>query len=665
MISDDKHELVKEGTMLWQPSEKWLKEANITRYLGWLKENRGLDFSTYSDLWDWSVTDLEAFWQSIYEYFGVKSRTPYSEVLNWRKMPGARWFIGAEVNYAEHALTRRDDHPAVVFKAEGQTPVSITYGQLYRRVAAVAASLRRMGVGRGDTVVGYMTNIPETLIAFLATASIGATWSVCPPEFGVRNTVDRFRQTQPTVLFAVEGYRYNGRYYDRLDWVKDIQQQLPSLKHTVLVPHPDGRLSAMAQGDAVRWDGLVRDEVEEIVFEPVPFNHPLWVIYSSGTTGLPKAIVQSHGGILVEFLKIFGLQFDLKPEDRFLWFTTTGWMVWSFNTGVLPFGATMVMADGSAVYPDYRALWQLVAETGVTIYGASAPYIQVCMREGFSPRGELDLGPLRMIHASASPMSPEAFAWIYTHVKEDVLVASGSGGTDICSGITGPCPLLPVYAGEMQCRCLGAKAEAFNEQGRPVIDEVGELVLTEPMPSMPLYLLGDADGSRYRESYFETFPGVWQHGDWFKVTSRGTCQVYGRSDSTLKRGGIRMGTSEYYRVVESMPEIADSLVIDTSMLGVEGRILLFVVLREGLVLDDELKAVIKERLRNELSPRHVPDEIHAIAEVPRTLNQKKLEVPVRRVLTGTPVARAVNLDSLANPESFEWFVEFAAKRVNG
>jgi acetoacetyl-CoA synthetase len=653
---------VEEGTLLWEPTEGDRARANVTRYMDWLKAAKGLSFASYADLWRWSVTDLETFWATILEFFQVIGRQRGSPVLADPRIMGARWCPGMELNYAEHALRRRDAHPAVIFRSEGRSLGILTFGDLSRQTAVVASALREMGVRRGDRVAAYMPNIPETLIAFLATASLGAIWSSCPPEFGTRSVLDRFRQIEPRALFAVDGYRYNGQVYDRLAAVAEIQANLPDLEATVIVPH----LAAAppAGGPGVRmWPALFSKTVEpSLAFERVPFNHPLWILYSSGTTGLPKAIVQGHGGILLEHLKAISLHLDLGPGDRFFWYTTTGWMMWNFLISGLLLGTTIILYDGSPSYPSLRVLWQLAEEAEMTYFGTSAPFLAACGKAGCAPGKEHDLGRLRGLGSTGAPLAPEGFGWVYDHVKEEMLLGSVSGGTDLCTAFVLSCPLLPVRAGEIQCRGLGAKVEAFDATGRPVMDEVGELVITEPLPSMPVSFWNDPDGRRYRESYFETFPGVWRHGDWVKITSRGSCVIYGRSDATINRAGVRMGTSEFYRVVEDVPEVLDSLAVDTGQLGSEGQLLLFVVLREGQTLDEQLKARIKSRMRTDLSPRHVPDEIYAIPEIPRTLNGKKVEVPVKRILAGTPAAQAVSADAMSNPDALRFFVDLVGRR---
>jgi acetoacetyl-CoA synthetase len=644
---------------LWTPSRERVLRSNLVRYEHWLAQHRRLDFHAYDDLWRWSVTDLDGFWTSIWEFFAVAPGPAPAPALAERRMPGARWFPGVELNYAEVALRRRDQHPALVFGGEDGTVGTITYAELHQQVAAAAAGLRRLGVGHGDRVVAYLPNIPQTVVAFLATACLGAVWSSCAPEFGVSSVVDRFQQIEPTVLLAVEGYRYNGRVHDRRDALAEIRGRLPSLRATVLVPSPVGE---PAGGEEVlTWQELLAGKAGEVVPEPVAFDHPLWILYSSGTTGLPKPIVQGHGGIVLEHLKALSLHLDLTADDRFFWFTTTGWMMWNFLASGLLLGSTVLLWDGSPAQPDLLALWRFAAATGMTYLGTSAAYVLACQKAGVEPGRDTDLAALHTIGSTGSPLSPEGFAWLYRHVKDDVLVGSVSGGTDVCTAFVTSAPVLPVYAGELQCRALGAKVESFDEQGHSLIGEVGELVITEPLPSMPLYFWNDRDGERYRDSYFSTYPGSWRHGDWIEITERGTCVITGRSDSTLNRGGVRMGTAEFYRVVEGLDEVADSLVVDAGEAGAEGRLLLFLVLRPGVTLDDDLTGRIRAAIRSELSPRHVPDEIYAIEEVPRTLSGKKLEVPVKRILAGIPPEKAVSEGALANPAAIRKVVALAQR----
>ena len=650
------------GQLLWEPSPESVERAAMTRYMHWLAEHRGVDVvGDYHALWRWSVAELEEFWRSIWDFFEVQASRPPAAVLAERTMPGARWFEGAELNYAQHLFRDKpDDAVAIVHASELRELGELRWGELREQVASAAAGLRKLGVGRGDRVVAYVPNIPEALVAFMATASLGAVWSSCSPDFGASSVVDRFAQIEPKVLIAVDGYRYGGRDFDRLETVAGLEAAMPGLERTVLLPYLGVDSAPEALEKPLGWDELLRSgEGAELRFEPVPFDHPLWVLYSSGTTGLPKAIVQGHGGILLEHLKKLGLHVDAQEGDRVFWFTTTGWMMWNFLVSALLTRAAIVLYDGSPGHPDMGVLWDLAERAGVSCFGTSASYISACMKAEVEPSTGRDLSTLRAVGSTGSPLAPEGFEWVYEHVGADTWLFSTSGGTDVCTAFVGGVPLLPVYRGELQARALGAAVEAFDEEGEPLIDEVGELVITEPMPSMPLRFWGDDDGSRLRASYFEAYPGVWRHGDWIEITSRGTAVIYGRSDSTINRQGVRMGTSEIYRAVAAVPEVVDSLVVDVPRPGTEGWMPLFVVLRDGEELSDGLRAEIKRRVREECSPRHVPDEVYAIAEVPRTLSGKVLEVPVKRILEGTPVERAASRDSLANPHALDFFVGLA------
>jgi acetoacetyl-CoA synthetase len=652
------------GELLWTPSAESVERANMTRYMRWLESERGQSFNgDYAELWRWSVSEIEDFWASIWDFFEVRSPTPYAQVLAERTMPGARWFEGAQLNYAEHLLRGKPGQRLAILHASERRPLdSLTWGELREQVSRVAAALQELGVQRGDRVVAYMPNVPETVVAFLATASLGAIWSSCSPDFGAGSVVDRFAQIEPKVLFCVDGYRYNGRDFDRTDVVAGLQAEMPSLERTVVLRYlgTDPDLSGLR--DVVDWNDLLASgEGQPLFFEPVPFDHPLWVLYSSGTTGLPKAIVHGHGGILLEHLKKLSFHVDAQEDDRIFWFTTTGWMMWNFLVAGLLTDAAIVLYDGSPGHPDMGVLWDLAERTEMTCFGTSASYIAACMKAEVEPGAGRNLRKLRALGSTGSPLAPEGFQWVYDHVGDDTWLFSTSGGTDVCTAFVGGVPLLPVYRGELQARALGAKVESFDEDGRSVVDEVGELVITEPMPSMPVFFWGDGDGSRYRASYFEHYPGVWRHGDWIEITSRGTAVIYGRSDSTINRQGVRMGTSEIYRAVAAVPEVLDALVVDVPRPGTEGWMPLFVVLREGEELDEELVAEVKRRIREQCSPRHVPDEVFQIAEVPRTLSGKALEVPVKRILMGTPVETAASKDSLANPAALDYFVELSRR----
>ncbi|MEV4255017.1 acetoacetate--CoA ligase [Spirillospora sp. NPDC049652] len=648
---------VPEGLPLWRPSEEVVANARVTHYRNWLMD-RGVLTESYADLWAWSTTEIDAFWDSVWDYFGVLGDRGDGPVRTGGKMPvdGLRWYPGATLNYARNALelaAGEPDDTAVVFQSEAGGRRVISRRELSEHVAQVRAGLTELGVGRGDRVAAYVPNIPEALVCFLAAASLGAVWSSCSPDFGASSVIDRFAQIEPKVLIAVDGYAYNDRRFDRRDVVRDIEAALPTVTSTVLIPYLDPASTPEGLRAGISYADLPRAGAEP-EYEDVPFDHPLWVVYSSGTTGLPKPIVHGHGGIVLEHVKALSFHQDLGPGDVFFWYTTTGWMMWNYLVGGLLVGAKVVMYDGAP-----GDLWQLAAEHGVTYMGVGAPYITASMKLNRRPGEKYDLSRLRGIGSTGSPLPPEGFAWVYDAVGKDLLLGSMSGGTDVCTAFLGPSPLLPLHAGVLQCRGLGAKIEAFTEKGEPVIDEVGELVLTEPMPCMPVSFWNDEDGERYRDSYFDMFPGVWRHGDWLKVRPDGGCVIYGRSDSTLNRGGIRMGTADFYRVVEGFEEIADSLVIDTGRLGEEGRLLLYVQMAEGAEFTDELAGRLKREIRSALSPRHVPDEFHVVPGVPRTLSGKKLEVPVRKILQGTPVEQAANTGAMANPEVLKYYTQDA------
>jgi acetoacetyl-CoA synthetase len=645
------------GRKLWEPSPAQIARTRLTAYTRWLERERGLSFESYAELWGWSVRELETFWASIWEFCEVRASRPYETVCPDRAMPGTQWFPGARLSYAEHVFAGKpSDAVAIVHASELRPLRETSWGRLRAETAAIAGGLRALGVAPGDRVVAYLPNIEEAVTAFLACASIGAVWSSCSPDFGIQAVVDRFAQIEPKVLLAVDGYRYGGRDHDRLDATALIRAGLPSLEHTVLLPYLSGEA---ALAGAVPWSELAAPGRAELRFEQLPFEHPLWVLHSSGTTGLPKAIVQSQGGILLEHLKTLQLHFDAQPDDRLFWFTTTGWMMWNLLVGGLLTEAPIVLYDGSPAHPGLDVLWQLAADARVTCFGTSAAYLSSCLKEGVEPARGRDLSGLRSVGSTGSPLSPEAFAWVYDHVGADTWLFSMSGGTDVCTAFVGGVPTLPVYEGELQARALGAKVEAFDEAGNALVGRVGELVLTEPLPSMPTSIWGDADGSRYRESYFDMYPGVWRHGDWIELTSRGTAIISGRSDSTINRGGVRIGTSEIYRAVARVPEVQDALVVDLPWPGTAGWIILFVVLGDGVSLDDELRDAIVRRLREECSPRHAPDEVRQVEAVPRTISGKLVEVPVKRILMGADPATAASRDALADPAALDVFLELA------
>ena len=659
--------IVVPGDVLWTPPADVRERSRVGDFMTWLGRNRGLSFGTYDDLWHWSVTDLPGFWGAVWEYFDVLSDAPPTEVVANPVMPGARWFPGTKVNYAEHVLRTPGlaaDAPAVLAYSQSRPPITLTADELREEVRRVRAGLRRLGVTAGDRVAAYAPNIPETYVLMLAAASLGAIFSSCAPEFGTRSVVDRWRQIEPTVLLAVDGYQYGDKAVDRATEVAEIRAALPSLRHVVGLSYLDA--TAPPPPGAVGWAELTKATDEPLAFDRVPFDHPLYVLYSSGTTGLPKPIVHGHGGILLEHLKNLALQADLGPGDRFFWFSTTGWMMWNFLVSGPAVGAAIVMFDGNPAAPDLGELWRLAEESGMTYFGTSAPYLLACRKAELVPKDIADLSRLTGVGSTGAPLPAEGFRWVYEAVSATAQLQSISGGTDVCTGFVGASPLLPVRAGEIPCRCLGAAVDAFDPAGNSVVGAVGELVITAPMPSMPVSFWNDPDGSKYREAYFDIFPGVWRHGDWITITEYGSCVITGRSDATLNRGGVRLGTSEFYSVVEGLDEVVDSLVVHLEDAeGGPGELLLFVVLSDGRELDDALRIRINAQLRTALSPRHVPDQIYQVRAVPRTLSAKKLEVPVKRILTGTPADSAAAKGALANPESLTAFEELAATRAKG
>ncbi|MBP6898463.1 MAG: acetoacetate--CoA ligase [Burkholderiaceae bacterium] len=680
-----------------------LPEPRITHYQRWLRERHGLAFDDYESLWRWSVTELEAFWQSVWDYFDLQSPTPPGPVLDARRMPGARWFAGAQLNYAQQALRHADalqaaGHPAIVFADEPLLAAGrlreVSWPELRRQVAAFALALRRLGVQRGDRVCAVLPNTPETAAVFLACASLGAIWSVCSPDMGPVAVLDRFRQIEPKVLIASDGYRWGGQAHDRRAVLHELLDGLPSVQHLVLWSRLDaatqaadfagpGRathdLQALLAGE-VLGDRL--DEAAIAAFQPecLPFDHPLWVVYSSGTTGLPKPIVHGHGGVMLEGLKLTVLHNNVGPTlatgDRYHWYSTTGWIMWNSQIGGLLGGTTICIYDGNPAgstpgQPDWGTLWRFAGLSRATFFGAGAAFYAGCDKAGVKPQQVADLSMLRAVGSTGSPLSEDSYRWIWRELPRpggrDIWLTSISGGTDFAGAFIAGLPTLPVVAGEMQCRCLGAAVQAFSEDGRPLIDEVGELVCTEPMPSMPLYLWGDASGQRLHDSYFDMYPGIWRHGDWLRITPHpesgaSGAVIYGRSDATINRHGVRMGTAELYRAVEALPEVLDSLVVDLEYLGRESWMPLFVVLRDGVMLDDALKARLKAEIRQALSPRHVPNEVFQVPAIPRTLSGKKMELPVKKLLMGADADAVMKRDAMANAACVDWFIELARAR---
>jgi acetoacetyl-CoA synthetase len=668
--------------LLWAPADRYKEGSRITAYTRWLAETSDLHFPDYESLWQWSTTNIEAFWASAWHFFDIRARTPYRQVLSEHVMPGARWFDGAELNFVDQIFRHVESaeaagRPAIVYASEaGFSPPDIkgsnphpalerlSWGEMRRQVASFAAALRGMGVQPGDRVAAILPNIPETVIAFLAVASIGGIWSLCSSDMGRVAVADRFKQIAPRVVIAADGYVYAGKLFDRGDVVAEILNVLPSVETVVIVPRIAKTIDRQRFPQARDWRDLVAGD-PPLQTEAVPADHPLWIVYSSGTTGLPKPIVHGHAGILVEMLVLQGLHSDLGAGDIVQWYTSSGWIMWNAQVGALATGATLALYDGSPAYPDLGILWRFIETAKVTNFGSGAAYYANCAKAGLEPAKIADLSSLRALSSTGSPLSPEAYEWIYASVRNDIWLSPISGGTDFAGAFVCGSPTLPVYAGEMQCRALGHKVEAFDDEGHSIVDEVGELVCTEPVPSMPLRFWNDEGDRRYRDSYFDVFPGVWRHGDWIKITPRGGAIIYGRSDATINRHGIRMGTSEFYRLVESLPEIADSLVVDLEFLGRESFLYLFVTLRNGMLLDDALRDKINGAIRTALSARHVPSAIVEAPAIPYTLSGKKLEVPVKKLLLGQPPEKVASRDSLASPESFDWFVAFAREHMHG
>ena len=646
---------------IWRPDAERSAQARIGHYQRWVETRLARRFDDYQALWEWSTSDIEAFWRSIWDYFEIRSPDEPGVVLMERRMPGAQWFPGTRVNYARQVFSQaRGAQSALIVGDEGGEPRTLSWDELERQVASLAAALRRFGVEPGDRVGAWLPNREESVIAFLACASIGAIWSLCSPDMGAASVLDRFRQIEPKVLIACDGYHYGGQSYPRLDVLAELAAGLPTLERVVLVPvleSMDSEPSALLQA-VLPWAELVAEEVE-LETTWLPFEHPLWIVYSSGTTGVPKPIVHGHGGIILAMSAMLALHNDLGPDDRYHWYSSTSWIMWNCQVSGLLVGSTLCLYDGNPGTPDMGALWRFAGQAGVTFFGAGAAYYAACLKAGVEPRQEAELSALRAVGSTGSPLSPECYQWIYDHVGADLWLTPMSGGTDLAGPFIAGNPTLPVYLGEMQCRVLGAAVQALDDSGQPRIDEVGELVCTQPMPSMPLYFWNDPADQRYLDSYFDTWPGIWRHGDWLRITPRGGAVIYGRSDATINRHGIRMGTAELYRAVEVLPEVLDCLVVDLEYLGRPSYMPLFVVLRSGTELDDGLRQRINACIRQALTARHVPNEIFAVADIPKTLSGKRLELPVKKLLLGQPLDKAVNLGSVANPESLDWFVRFA------
>jgi acetoacetyl-CoA synthetase len=660
--------MLNEGDLLWTPSPERVAKSNITAYMRWLEKERGLKFSNYEQLWRWSSTDLEAFWQSIWDYFSVQSSAPHERVLADRRIPGTKWFPGARLNYAQNVLRHERPNADALMYLNERAPLNrMSWEELGSKVRILATRLRKMGVRPRDRVAAYMPNMPEAIIAMLATTSIGAIWSSVGPDFGTRGVLDRFSQLSPKVLFCVDGYQYGGKPFDRRAEVQKILGQLPSIEHVVYLPYLNREDREPLSSKTVFWSDVLKAPAvpaSEFQFEQVPFDHPLWILFSSGTTGLPKPICHGHGGIILEQLKHLAFNFEMHPRERLFFFTTTGWMMWNFLASSLLSNVVPVLYDGNPAWPDPDVLWKMVDDSGTTLFGTSPTYVATLEKGGFVPREKYELTTLEAVTLAGSPVTPECMEWFYKNVKKDLWVASGSGGTDVCTGFMGGVSILPVYAGEIQARALGAAVYAFNDRGESVVNEVGELVMTEPMPSMPVCFWNDPDNKRYLESYFQDYPGVWRHGDFFRINERGGCFVLGRSDATLNRHGVRIGTAEVYRSLATLPEVEDSLIVNLDLPHGKFFMPLFVKLKEGIKLDEGLADRLRATLRREYSPRHVPDKIYQVDSIPFTLTGKKMEVPVRKILMGAVPEKAANRDAVANPHALDYFIAYAKNQTD-
>jgi len=655
--------MVQVGELLWSPSPERIGKARLTQYRQWLMDNRGREFADYEALWRWSTTDLDGFWQSCWDFFGIEASRPATAVLGKRTMPGAEWFPGAELNYARHMLRHeRPNATALLHLNERKGLEAISWEDLAGSVRIVATQLRKLGVKRGDRVCAYIVNVPEALVAMLAATSIGAIWSSCGPDFGTPGVLDRFSQLEPTVFIHVDGYQYGGKPFDRRGEVEKILAQLTSVKLVIQLAYLDPVNRRRLTPGTVFWDELLQHPPvarADFHYEEVPFMHPLWILFSSGTTGLPKPIMHSHGGILIEQLKHVAFNFDMHAGERMFFFTTTGWMMWNFLVSSLLSNVVPVLYDGNPAWPDGDLLWKMVQDSKANLFGASPTYQAILEKNGVVPKAKFDLTSLDSVTLAGSPVSPECQAWFHENVKKEAWITPGCGGTDICSGFVGGVVTLPQYAGEIQARCLGIAVQVIGENGEFVIDEVGEMVVTEPSPSMPVGFWNDRNDERYIETYFSDFPGKWRQGDFYRINERGGCFVLGRSDATLNRFGIRIGTSEIYRTIVLVPGVEDGLIVNLDLPGGRFFMPLFVKLAEGVVLDEKLDKAIRDRLRSEYTPRHVPDRIFQAPLIPYTISGKRMEVPVRRILAGMPVAKAANRDAMANAAALDYFVEYA------
>jgi len=647
--------------VLWTPSTSVKQSSHLSKYRHWLTEEYGLHFESYEQLWYWSIQHIDEFWKSICEYFKIMLHTPYKKVLSSYDMPGITWFEGATLNYSEHIFRNyQENQSAIIFGHESGSIEHITWKELKLKVASMAAYLKKLGVNKGDRVVSFLPNVPEATISFLAVNSLGAIWSSTSPDFGVESVVDRFSQIEPKVIIAVDGYYYNGKPFDKTEIVKNIVSALPSLEKVIVLPYLNKENTNQFPNQFVNIKTIWSNSPSDLKFEPVDFNHPIWVLYSSGTTGLPKPIVQSHGGILLEHLKYMAFHNDVHEGENYFWFSTTGWMMWNFVQSALLMGSTIVLYDGSPTYPDFNALWQFSEKVGIHHFGTSAPFLVASMKNGMQPKNLSNLASMRSLSSTGAPLPPEAFDYVYESIKKDIWLCSMAGGTDVCTAFVGGCPDYSVHSGEIQCRALGVSLFAYNDEGLSVEDELGEMVIDQPMPSMPIYFWNDPDNQRYKASYFEHFPGKWRHGDFIKINSfTHGIVIYGRSDATLNHHGIRIGTAEIYRAVNKIEEVEDSLIVNLEQEKGKHFMPLFVKMKEGKKLSDSIKSKINNQLKTEYSPRHVPDEIIEVNDIPYTINGKKMEAPIKKILLGMPLEKSINFDVMRNPESVDFYIKFA------
>ena len=651
------------GKKIWEGSLHFKESSHLYHYQQWLSRNRGLEFNNYHELWVWSINNIEDFWESIWNYFDVISHSQYTKVLSSRKMPEGKWFEGATLNYAEHLFRKgKDNQTAIVFGNEAGDYIEMNWRELKTKVASFTTYLKSIGVNKGDRVVAFLPNVPEATISFLAVNSIGAIWSSTSPDFGAESVVDRFAQIEPKVLIAVDGYQYNGKPYNKTDVVKSIVNALPSLEKIIILPHLNKQAINSFPEDYINIETVLSAVDCQLTFEPVEFNHSMWVLYSSGTTGLPKAIVHSHGGILLEHLKYIAFHNNVHEEENFFWFSTTGWMMWNFTHAAFLMGATIVLYDGSPTYPNFNALWAFSEKVGIHHFGTSAPYLVACMKKGIRPIDEFNLSELKSLSSTGAPLPPEAFEYVYKNIKSDLWLCSMAGGTDVCTAFVGGTPYYPVHKGEIQCRALGVSLFAYDDNGKPVVDELGEMVIDKPMPSMPVYFWNDKGNKKYKASYFEHYPGKWRHGDFIKINSKTDgVIIYGRSDATLNRHGIRIGTSEIYRAVDKIQEVEDSLIINLELEEGKHYMPLFVKMKQGFQLSEDIKLKINSQLKKEYSPRHVPDEIIVVNDIPYTISGKKMEAPIKKILMNMPIEKSINFDTMKNPESVGFFIKFASE----